>query len=332
MGARAIHGIRLNVSNIDLAVQFYTAIGMVEDLGMRLLREGATSILSAQDPSGLPDARSVSLRWPCDPYMHLNLVGRTGTSRASGWPKVADQAGSTVVSLVVDDVDAETSRVRDAGGEVAVDPADTERLLGTTRSSFVLDPDGNVVELIQLAPAPAWDLTRASVFGAERSFLHFELNTDDLDTVSAFYAGFGFAHNPLNNVRPNATYDAPEVDPYVTAWGQSLMPHMAGVQFFRLDDDPSEMHLEIMGWKDGLQDPTDAPVWQQRGVMRYCFKTRDLAGTLADMQRRGVKIFMHDQRAGLAWGDSEWFYFADPDGNILTFEEWFPTGHWGERY
>lgn len=158
MGARAIHGIRLNVSNIDLAVQFYTAIGMVEDLGMRLLREGATSILSAQDPSGLPDARSVSLRWPCDPYMHLNLVGRTGTSRASGWPKVADQAGSTVVSLVVDDVDAETNRVRDAGGEVAVDPADTERLLGTMTAVRVAttlwsrsEGEGDLADLVNRA-------------------------------------------------------------------------------------------------------------------------------------------------------------------------------------
>ena len=332
MGARAIHAIRLNVSNIDLAEQFYTSVGMVEDIGMRIDSAGKRSILTAGDPSGQPSAKAVSLRWPCDPYMHLNLVERTSSSASAGWPKAADQAGSTVLSLVVDDVSAEVERVRIDGGDVVAEPTTTQRLLGPTTSAFVTDPDGNLVELISLEPAPAWDTSRASVFGAERTFLHFELNTDNLDSVGAFYAGFGFSHNPLNDVRPNATFEMPEVDPYVTAWGQALMPHMAGVKFYRLDDDPSEMHLEIMGWKDGLQDPTDEPVWQQRGVMRYCFKARDLASTLAEMRRRGVRIFMHDQKAGLAWGDSEWFYCADPDGNILTFEEWFPTGHWGERY
>jgi hypothetical protein len=108
---------------------------------------------------------------------------------------------------------------------------------------------------------------------------------------------------------------------------------MDGVNFLRLGDDPSEMHLEIMGWKDGgLQDPTSDPVWHQRGVMRYCFKTRNLAALLNDLEHRGVQIFLKDAQASLNWGDSEWFFFADPDGNILTFEEWFPAGRWGQRH
>jgi predicted enzyme related to lactoylglutathione lyase len=335
MAAIAIHGIRLNVANLDLSTQFFMSIGMVEDIGMRRADgvEPTGSVLPETDPTG-GTARSISLRWPCDPYMHLTVVEAGLEPVLTGWPKAAAQIGSTVMTLIVADVVAELDRVRAAGGMVVAEVKETVRLLGSTRSAFVEDPDRNLVELFEAHPGSAWDLTGCSVFGADRTFLHFELNTENLDAVSEFYAGFGFAHNSLNDVRPNATYDPPSgEDPYITEWGTSLMDNMAGVRFLRLPDDPSEMHLEVMGWKPGsLHDPSQNPIWAQRGVMRYCFKTGDLDGTLADMRRRGVRIFMADQKAGLAWGDSEWFYFGDPDRNIMTFEQWFPTGHWGERY
>ena len=333
MGARALHGIRLNVVNLDLARQFYISIGMVEDIGMR--RWGAVaggSVLPDEDPSGNPDAPSVSLRWPADPFMHLNLVGRGPDAQLAGWPRKADQAGSTVLTLLVDDVAAEVERLHADGTEIVVKPTVTQRLQGPTCSAFVRDPDDNLLELIEAAPGAAWDNSRCSVFGADRTWLHVELNTAKYDELSEFYEGFGFAHNSLNDVRPGHQYEAPEVDPFVTAWGQELMSHMDGVQFYRLPDDPSEMHLEVMGWKSGLADPTDTPVWQQRGVMRYCFKAKNIAHALEDMRRKGTKIFMEIEKAPIMWGDSEWFFFGDPEHNILTFEEWFPQGHWGERY
>lgn len=51
----------------------------------------------------------------------------------------------------------------------------------------------------------------------------------------------------------------------------------------------------------------------------------------------------------LSWGDSQWFFFGDVDGNILTLygvqlvsnwplvlivvyrEQWYPQRYWGER-
>jgi catechol 2,3-dioxygenase-like lactoylglutathione lyase family enzyme len=33
--ATATHGVRLNVANLDRAQQFYTGLGMVEDIGTR---------------------------------------------------------------------------------------------------------------------------------------------------------------------------------------------------------------------------------------------------------------------------------------------------------
>jgi hypothetical protein len=32
----------------------------------------------------------------------------------------------------------------------------------------------------------------------------------------------------------------------------------------------------------------------------------------------GIKIYVEDQRGSLNWGDSQWIFFGDVDGNILT--------------
>jgi catechol 2,3-dioxygenase-like lactoylglutathione lyase family enzyme len=333
MPAVALHGIRLNVTNIDLATQFYMSLGMVEDIGMRRVSaDGApTSILADNDPSG-PAIRSLSLRWPSDPHMHLNLVALQADAPVSGFPKAAGQFGSTVLTILVSDLAAELQRLR-GGGAVTGESATTERLLGPTQSAFVQDPDGNIVELIEAHPGWAWNYSRCSPFGADRTFLHAELNTDSFKAVAAFYEGFGFAHNHLDDVRPNPNRVTLAEDPFEAVWGAPISRLQNGLGFYRLPDEQSEMHLEVMGLVgDALQDPTPDTVWQQRGLMRFCFKTGNLAAVLADLKRRGTHIFMQDQKAGFGWGDSEWFFFADPDGNILTFEEWFPAGHWGERY
>ncbi len=340
MVARALHGIRLNVRNIDLAQQFYMSLGMVEDIGMRraATTTGGHSVLGDADPGGSATMLSVSLRWPTDPYMHLNIVEYRADLPDSGWPKKANQLGSTVITLLVDDLDLEVQRLRGEGAAVHGDPVTTIRLLGPTRSAYTQDPDGNLLELLEAAPNPGWNHADCSVLGARRTFLHFQLNTYYLERVAAFYAGFGFAHNVLSDSRPNVDYrqliDMSGPNPYLGAFGQALNNKVTnGIRFFRLPDDHSEMHLEIMGWVQGkLLIPGPRPTFHQHGVMRYCFKTREMKAALADLKRQGVQLYLENQLGAYMWGDSEWFFFSDPDGNVLCFEEWFPTGHWGERF
>jgi catechol 2,3-dioxygenase-like lactoylglutathione lyase family enzyme len=340
MVARALHGIRLNVRNVALAQQFYMSLGMVEDIGMRRVattREGQ-SVLGDGDPAGISTMPSVSLRWPNDPYMHVNLVEHRHDSPDSGWPKAADQLGSTVITLLIDDLDLEIQRLHSEGAPLHGDPVATVRLLGRTRSAYTQDPDGNLIELLEATPEPGWNHANCSVVGAPRTFLHFQLNTYNIDLVSGFYAGFGFEHNVLSDPRPNADYrqviDMSGPDPYLQAFGQPLSDKETnGLRFVRLPPDHSEMHLEIMGWvQDKLVIPGSSPTFHQRGVMRYCFKTRSLQEALADLKRRGVHIYQENQLGAFMWGDAEWFFFSDPDGNVVCFEELFPMGHWGEQF
>ena len=115
MTATAMHGVRLNVANLDRAQQFYTGLGMVEDIGMRRADrpDGPTSVLAANDP-----ARTSTLGLsPCDGPAILtctvNLVACDPSSPQQGWPKSVDQLGSTVLTLLVADLDAEVRRLVD---------------------------------------------------------------------------------------------------------------------------------------------------------------------------------------------------------------------------
>jgi catechol 2,3-dioxygenase-like lactoylglutathione lyase family enzyme len=291
----------------------------------------------SQRPGQNSSARSVALRWPSDPYMHVNLVACDAGGRQQGWPKSVDQLGSTVLTLQVADLDLEVRRLVDDGARIRVDAETTARLSGPTRSAYIEDPDGNVVELLECFPGRGWDYTSCTVAGAQTTFLHLQLNTYDYEAMSRFYAGFGFAPDPLSEGRPNVDYrqliDMSRPNPYIEAFGRPLNNKVTNsVTLFQLAGDHSEMHLEIMGWNDGnLVVPGPDPTFHQLGIMRYCFKTVRHLDVLAELKRRGVHVLIENQLGAYKWGDSEWFYFADPDGNVLCFEEWFPAGRWGEK-
>lgn len=277
--------------------------------------------------------RSMALRWPYDPYMHL-VLAESPDSRGPVWPVDPDQTGPTTLTLLVSDLEGELAGVSARGGQVVRPPSEAQRLLGKSRSALVTDPDGNPVELISVEPEPGWDNSGCRIAPSDRTFLHFELNTSNFRSVSDFYAGFGFEHNRLNNVRKGWTGDpdAEPVDPFVKAFGRTMQGHWEDLSFFRLPSDHSQMHLEIMGWRPGsLVDPVRPQTYHQHGIMRMCFKTTDVEGALDDIRRRGLPVLQERQRCAIAWGDSEWLFFHDPDGNIATFEEWFPAGQWGER-
>ncbi len=339
MTATALHGVRLNVANLDRAQQFYTGLGMIEDIGMRRADRpgGLTSVLADNDRAHNPKDRSVALRWPCDPYMHVNLVAGDEESLQQRWPKSVNQLGSTVLTLLVPDLDAAVRALVERGSRISVDAAHTERIGGPTRSAYAEDPDGNVVELLERAPGRGWDYANCTVTGAQTTFLHIQLNTYGYEAMSRFYASFGFVPDPLSEGRPNIDYrrliDMSRPNPYIEVFGRPLNNKVTnGVTLLQLPGDHSEMHLEIMGWNDGnLVVPGLEPTFHQLGVMRYCFKTVRHLEVLAELKRRGVRILIENQLGAYKWGDSEWFYFADPEGNILCFEEWFPAGRWGEK-
>jgi lactoylglutathione lyase len=116
----------LYVGDLDRAISFYRdVIGLPFKFTQSGYAEFATegTKFALYDRSGLPA-----------------LIGRDGT----------DAEATMEVAFLVDDVDREARRLREAGVAVLSGPVD--RPWGQ-RTLHVLDPDGHVVELAQELPA-----------------------------------------------------------------------------------------------------------------------------------------------------------------------------------
>jgi catechol 2,3-dioxygenase-like lactoylglutathione lyase family enzyme len=119
--------VRYLVDDVQAAIDFYTT-----HLGFRVNTSAAPAFADV-------------LRGP----LRLLLSG-PASSGARATPDDAATAGRNRIHLVVDDLDAEVSRIRDAGlrlrSDVVTGPGGRQVLLA--------DPDGNLIELFQPARRP----------------------------------------------------------------------------------------------------------------------------------------------------------------------------------
>ncbi|KAF9886958.1 hypothetical protein FE257_010699 [Aspergillus nanangensis] len=335
----AILGVHQSTSDITRQANLYGTLGFHID-------ESA----SLEDGEILPDewfaARGVNrddllavhaMKLPADPYMHVYLYSWKNLITESRWPQAFNQIGSRGISLHLDDVHAELNRLRRDFPDTRIlqEPIPIDYKWGRTMSALVQDPEGTWVELVSIENNPLVAQAKAPSPG-DRSFLHFMLNCLNFEETSAWYTAFGMTHDGGVDFRPevgfNQGYDyfMDQMKVY-RHWDTNMWQDC---HFLRGERDPSHMHLELLKYNDNgahLKDPGLHPTWYQKGIARYCIKTPDYASALADAKKRGYKIYIDEQRGCLVWGDSQWFYFGDVDGNILTLEQWFPHRYWGER-
>ncbi|GME37612.1 hypothetical protein FDECE_3452 [Neofusicoccum parvum] len=329
----ALFAVSQSTTDVDAQVEFYKGIGFVVD-------DGYTS-LEGSFPDVIKSAltKSVALRLPNDPYMHLILHGWNNLKTTPGWPAPFNQIGTRGITMLVKDVAAELERIKAGWPHLRIHhgPLSIRRKWGATTSALLEDPEGVFLELLEISSPSPFDAERVQAPGGrDRTWLHFMHNCADFHATRPFYEAFGMAHDRGVDFRPNTGFHPWGVEHFTKqmadAFGFEMAPEDAGeVAFLRAESDCSQMHLELLNITKGLQVPGPRPTWLQNGISRYCIKTKDYAGALRQAKEKGTKIYIEDQRGCLNWGDSQWFFFADVDGNIVTLEEWFPHREWGER-
>ena len=124
--ATAIHGVRLNVANLDRAQQFYagTRHGRRHRHAPGRPPRWVANCSGGQRPR--PESRAPDLSPCAGPTIPTCIcVWSHPTRRAAqrGWPKSVDQLGSTVLTLLVADLDAEMRRLVDDGASIRADAA-----------------------------------------------------------------------------------------------------------------------------------------------------------------------------------------------------------------
>ncbi|MEY4373061.1 MAG: hypothetical protein RL219_1830 [Actinomycetota bacterium] len=146
------HHVALSVTDIDRQVDWY-----VQAFGLEVVSRGGWESGSAVIDSivGLPEsaARTAMLRGGnlyVEMFQYTNPVGRENDPARP----VCDR-GYTHFGVVVDDIEAEHARLSALGMRFHDAPTPASGMGGRLRACYGRDPEGNVVELIEIL-SDAW--------------------------------------------------------------------------------------------------------------------------------------------------------------------------------
>ena len=340
----ALFGVQQNTPRLEEQIKLYGEIGYVVDEGYQLA-----------DGESLPDVwfesrgvnredldEIVAMKLQGDAYMHVFFYSWKRLNQENQWPAPYNLIGSRGMTWLFDDVEKELARIRRDFPETKIlhEPYTVKRRWGTTTHALLIDPEDLWVELISI------DAGSKNKFQAlarppkphERSLLHFQVNCSNFEKTMKFYKAFGLTHDTGVDERSSEaafpdTFDVFKKQMY-DAFNFVIEDKILGVGFLRNERDPSFNHLELLETIDNgrlLKDPGLDPTWPQKGIVRYCHKTPDYAKALDEMQKLGCPIYVPNQKMGLNWGDTVWFFFGDRDGNLLCLEEWKHARYFGSR-
>jgi lactoylglutathione lyase len=141
-----IHHFALTVSDADRSISFYTGLFGLELLSDREVDRDYVERITNVDEAHV---RIVHLRGYGKQVELLEYKRPRGAPRARALP----DAGSAHLCFTSDDLDADVARLQEAGVVFRSLPVETTS--GPNRGGrgvYVEDPDGNAVEVVQLAP------------------------------------------------------------------------------------------------------------------------------------------------------------------------------------
>ncbi|KIX08845.1 uncharacterized protein Z518_03502 [Rhinocladiella mackenziei CBS 650.93] len=324
-------------SDVDAQIEFYKDFGFVLDRDYEPLEvpDVPEEYYSARGVSKSDLVKTACMRLPADPFMHVIFYQWKNLSRGPAWPAPFNQIGTRGFSMLVGDVKAEVSRIKKSFPQInfLYDSITIKRKWGKTTTALFIDTEDILVELVEIEKGSRYDPAKIRVpeFN-DMQWLHFMLNCSNYDKTMEFYQSFGMYHDSAVDFRPEVGFHPFGKAHYAKQWIDAFnfkQDDLTGVGFLRSDRDPSGMHLELMKYNlESMTTPDDKPTWQQKGICRYCFRVEDYAAGLAKQRARGTRIYVADQRG---WGDTQWFFCGDVDGNMLTQEQWFPQRYWGEK-
>jgi catechol 2,3-dioxygenase-like lactoylglutathione lyase family enzyme len=160
--ATGVRAIIHSVADLDKTVAFYR-----DGLGMQPVGPGGKPVTAMPSPQALDESlskftdthgakfRNASFNIPGATFM-LELTEFTDTPRKQATPHMQDPGAATLV-LTVRDVDAALAGVKKTGGSVLSVGGEPMKIGGEasqSRSVFVRDPDGFMLELAGIQPAP----------------------------------------------------------------------------------------------------------------------------------------------------------------------------------
>jgi predicted enzyme related to lactoylglutathione lyase len=226
------------------------------------------------------------------------MLRREGKNVAGLGPTQApDQPAMWTTYVSTDDAEAVAAKVREAGGQVVMEPFD---VLGAGRMAVFVDPAGAFISVWQPK-----DHSGADVVNEPGSLCWNELATRDIDQAKAFYrAAFGWEGE--TNAYGDTSYTEWKLGGRTIGgmirmneqWPAEVPPHWM-VYFAVADVDGAAKRVEELGGKVAVQ-PTDTPA----GRFAVVNDPHGAVFSIITLARRADEVESSGDGAGDAAGDA----------------------------
>jgi catechol 2,3-dioxygenase-like lactoylglutathione lyase family enzyme len=149
MSVRAISHVAIGVTDMERSLVFYRDV-----VGLRV-RADQTEALPAMGDEGPRERRAVYLCFSEGPHESFVVLDQQLTLEPFGEPARLFQTGVHHFAFWVDDLDGIVERARASRFETVFGPHDADTQTygespgGNVRTTFISDPDGNLVQLDQ---------------------------------------------------------------------------------------------------------------------------------------------------------------------------------------
>jgi catechol 2,3-dioxygenase-like lactoylglutathione lyase family enzyme len=306
VGVRAIIH---SVADLDKTVKFYH-----EGLGLTPVGQGGKPMTAMPTPRPLDESlskftdtqgakfRNASFKIP-GAMFDLELTEFTGTPRKEATPHMQDPGAATLV-LTVRDVDAALDGVKKNGGSVLSiggAPMKIGPETSKSRSVFVRDPDGFMLELAAIQPLPKTTAPADSnVVGGRIG-----VTIKDTDQTMKFYHDvLGFETKPAAPAYDTNATIASLIDAKGAHWRISTA-HVPG----------SSVEIEMLEFKDVARKPFDLRV-PDPGSPAVSVHVKDVDAAMKSVVAGGGSIYTRGGEP-VKLGAGVGVFVRDPNGLLI---------------
>jgi glyoxylase I family protein len=300
----AILHANINCSDFEQSRSFYEMLGFVSLLesDVETSAEAAAGLhmppykLHASTMRQSGDGFLIDLiKWidPYDPSAPYELINHLGLSR---------------LSLKTTSLDADIATLQAQGVVFLPGPVTINRPVINSRLVCFRDPDGTLIELVQLGDAVIGEPNSAGTYvtGA----LQTNVNCSDFEVSKSFYEMLGFV-----------TQDE------IEETGPPELAAAVGLPFYQIHASkmslPHGHSLNLTRWEDPYDSSAPYAYVNHIGIPRIAIVTLNIDADVTILEAQGVEFYSEPVRPEGAFGFLRFVCFEDPDGTVIELAQLF---------
>ncbi len=287
----------INCSDLQQSLDFYEALGFLR---------GTETYLD------VPAEEAVGLGMPpyqilASPMMHLDgyvidLIQWIEPYDPSPPYALMNHLGFSRISLKTTNLDEDLTTLQALGVEFFSEPVTIDRPVQGSRLVCFKDPDGTLIELIELGDAVsgAPNLSGTYITGALRT----NVNCNDLERSRSFYEMIGFENRG----------EVEEIGPPELAAAMGLPSYHVRASTLAL---PNGHTLNLTKWEEPYDAGAPYALLNHIGIPRVAISTAYLDGDVSILKGQGVEFYSEPIRPQGPFGVFRFVCFEDPDGTVI---------------